>query len=91
METLLSSAYTVTHYFGWSWRKSIRPTDASRFHVLLLLTLIAAVAVALTTINPVTVTIYAVCLGAAVLPLTFLPILVIANDRRYLARGFHRR
>jgi len=28
--------------------------------------------------------IYAVYLGAAVLPLTYLPILVIANDRRYL-------
>jgi hypothetical protein len=35
-------------------------------------------------INPVTVTIYAVYLGAAVLPLTYLPILVIADDRRYL-------
>lgn len=41
-------------------------------------------AVALTTVNPVTITIYAVYLGAAVLPVTYLPILVIANDRRYM-------
>ncbi|MDG9715613.1 NRAMP family divalent metal transporter [Streptomyces sp. DH24] len=84
IETLLSSGYTVAHHFGWTWGKTGRPADASRFHTLLLVTLLAAVAVALTTINPVTVTIYAVYLGAAVLPVTYLPILVIANDRRYL-------
>ncbi len=84
LETLLSSGYTVAHYFGWSWGKTVRPDAAARFQTLLLVTLLGAVAVALTTINPVTVTIYAVYLGAVVLPLTFIPILVVANDRRYL-------
>lgn len=84
LETLLSSGYTVAHHFGWTWGKTARPMEAARFHTLLLGTLIGAVAVALTTVDPVTITIYAVYLGAAVLPLTYLPILVIANDRRYL-------
>jgi Mn2+/Fe2+ NRAMP family transporter len=84
LETLMSASYTVSHHFGWTWGKTQRHRDAARFQTLLLITLIGAVAVALTTVNPVTVTIYAVYLGAAVLPVTYLPILVIANDRRYL-------
>ncbi|OKJ94500.1 hypothetical protein AMK26_32220 [Streptomyces sp. CB03234] len=84
LETLLSSSYTIAHHFGWTWGKETQPAKAARFHTLLLVTLLGAAAVALTTVNPITVTIYAVYLAAAVLPLTFLPILVIANDRRYL-------
>ncbi len=84
LETLLSSGYTVAHYFGWTWGKEAAPRQAARFQTLVLATLIGAVAVALTTLDPVLITIYAVYLGAAVLPLTYLPILVIANDRRYL-------
>ncbi len=84
LETLLSSGYTVAQHFGWSWGKSVAPASAARFSVLVIATLIGATAFALTTINPITITIYAVYLGAASLPFTFLPILIVANDRRYL-------
>ena len=52
LETLLSSGYVVSQHFGWSWGKSVRHSDATRFTTLVVLTLIAATAVALTTINP---------------------------------------
>ena len=84
METLLSSSYTVAQHFGWEWGKTKRPAEASRFTALTLLTLVAAVAVALTSLNPVTITVYAVYLGAATLPFTYVPILIVANDHRYL-------
>ncbi len=84
LETLLSSGYTAAQHFGWSWGKSVAPSSAARFSVLVIATLIGATAFALTTINPITITIYAVYLGAASLPFTFLPILIVANDRRYL-------
>ncbi len=84
LETLLSSGYTVAQHFGWSWGKSVCPASAARFSVLVIATLVGATAFALTTINPITITIYAVYLGAASLPFTFLPILIVANDRRYL-------
>lgn len=84
LETLLSSGYTVAQHLGWSWGKSVRPVDATRFTTLVLATLVGATAVALTTINPVTITVYAVYLGAASLPFTFFPILVVANDAGYL-------
>lgn len=84
LETLLSGGYTIAQYFGWRWQKSYAPRRASRFHTLVLLTLLGAMALALTTIDPVTVTEYSVVLSAAALPLTYFPILVVANDRRYL-------
>jgi Mn2+/Fe2+ NRAMP family transporter len=85
LETLLSAGYTFAQYFGWSWGKEgERPREAARFHTLILVTLFAAMALALTTIDPVKVTEYSVVLSAAALPLTYFPILVIANDRSYM-------
>ncbi len=84
METLMSSGYTVSQYFGWRWSKQVRRVDAARFSTVLLVTLIAATAIALTSIDPITVTIYGVFLGAMTLPLTYIPILVVANDERMM-------
>jgi manganese transport protein len=84
LETLLSSGYTFGQYFGWAWTSERPPRKAARFHTLVLITLFAAAALALTTIDPVKVTEYSVVLSAAALPLTYFPILVVANDRSYL-------
>ncbi len=84
IETLLSSGYTLAHHFGWTAGKTRARVETSRFSAVLLVTLLAATAFALTSIDPIRITIYAVYLGAATLPFTFLPILVVANDRRYL-------
>ncbi|MDX6255724.1 MAG: manganese transport protein [Frankiales bacterium] len=85
LETLLSAGYTFAQYFGWTWGKAAsRPREASRFQTVLLISLFAAMALALTTIDPVKVTEYSVVLSAAALPLTYFPILVIANDRGYM-------
>ena len=84
LETLLSSGYTIGQYFGWSWSVERPPRTAARFHTVVLITLFAAMALALTTIDPVKVTEYSVVLSAAALPLTYFPILVVANDRTYL-------
>jgi len=84
LETLLSSGYTVAHHFGWRWGKFEAPVNASRFSVLVIVTLLGATAVALTAIDPIKLTIYAVYLGAATLPFTYIPILIVANDERYM-------
>lgn len=90
LETLLPSGYTVAQYFGWQWGKFVPPRNAARFHTLLLITLIGGVMLILTTVDPVKVTEYSVVLSAAALPLTYLPILVVANDRRYLGAKVNR-
>jgi Mn2+/Fe2+ NRAMP family transporter len=46
--------------------------------------MIVAVALILTTIDPIMVTEYSLVLSAAALPLTYLPVLMIANDPDYM-------
>jgi Mn2+/Fe2+ NRAMP family transporter len=84
LETGLSCGYTMAQYFGWQWGKYVRPREAARFHLVVLLSLIAAVGTILTTIDPVKLTEYSVVFSAIALPLTYMPILVIANDRDYM-------
>jgi manganese transport protein len=83
-ETGLSVGYSLAQYFGWQWGKFVRPRQAARFHVVLLLSTIAAVAVLLTTVDPIKVTEYSVVFSAIALPLTYFPILVVANDADYM-------
>jgi manganese transport protein len=83
-ETGLSVGYSISQYFGWQWGKYVRPTQASRFHTTLLLSSIVAAAVLLTTVDPIKVTEYSVVFSAVALPLTYFPILVVANDPDYM-------
>ena len=40
LETSLSAGYTVAQYFGWPWGKHLRPRQASRFHVVVLMAIV---------------------------------------------------
>lgn len=84
VETGLSTGYTVAQYFGWGWGKYVAPLRAARFHTVVLLSVLASVALLLTAIDPIQLTEYTLVFSAVVLPLTYLPILVVANDRDYL-------
>jgi manganese transport protein len=84
LETSLSAGYVVSQYFGWQWGKRGRPAQASRFHLVVLLTILGALLFALSGVDPVKVTEYSIVLSAAALPLTYFPILVIANDPDYM-------
>ncbi len=83
-ETGLSVGYSVCQYFGWQWGKFEQPLHATRFHTILLLSCIAGAGILLTTIDPVMLTEYSVVFSALALPLTYLPILIVANDRTYM-------
>lgn len=83
-ESALSAGYGVAQFFGWRWGKWRHPVDAPRFHLVCLATIAVAVLVILTGVDPIGVTIFAVVLGAAAVPLTYFPLLVVANDREYV-------
>lgn len=53
---------------------------------MVLLSCISAVAVLLTTVDPIMLTEYSVVFSAVALPLTYFPILVVANDRTYMGQ-----
>jgi Mn2+/Fe2+ NRAMP family transporter len=84
LETALSAGYTVAQHFGWQWGKFVRPREASLFHLLIIVSLLAAAMVGLTTLDPIKVTEYSIVFSAVALPLTYFPILVIANDPDYM-------
>ena len=86
-ETGLSVGYSIAQYLGWQWGKYVEPLKAARFHTVLLLSSIAAVGVLLTTVDPIMLTEYSVVFSAIALPLTYFPILVVANDRTYMGRN----
>ncbi|MGV0676151.1 MULTISPECIES: Nramp family divalent metal transporter [Mycolicibacterium] len=84
LETTLSSGYTLAQFFGWAWGKFRRPAEASRFHVVMFVSIVVGVAVLFTGVDPVMVTEYSVVFSAIALPLTYLPILIVANDPEYM-------
>lgn len=86
LETSLSSGYTLAQFFGWSWGKFRRPARAARFHLTLIVSLVVAVAVLMTSVDPIAVTEMSVVFSAVALPLTYVPILVVANDPEYMGR-----
>jgi Mn2+/Fe2+ NRAMP family transporter len=84
LETALSAGYTMSQYFGWQWGTFVRPRRAPRFHLVVLLSIVFGALLMLTTVDPIKVTEYSIVLAAAALPLTYFPILVVANDPDYM-------
>lgn len=84
LETTLSSGYTLAQYFGWTWGKFRKPADAARFHTVLIVVVIVCAAILFTGVDPIMVTEYSVVFSAIALPLTYLPILIVANDPGYM-------
>jgi Mn2+/Fe2+ NRAMP family transporter len=84
METLMSTGYITAQFFGWSWGISGRKVRSSRFNAVMIAVLVGAVLFALTTIDPIKVTVYAVVLSAVTIPIIFLPLLIVGNDRRVM-------
>jgi Mn2+/Fe2+ NRAMP family transporter len=86
LETTLSSGYTLAQFFGWPWGKFGPPASAATFHLIMIIAVIIGVGVLLTGVDPVQVTELSVVFSAIALPLTYLPILIIANDPQYMGR-----
>jgi Mn2+/Fe2+ NRAMP family transporter len=84
IETSVSSAQTVSEFFGWRWGKKERPAAASRFTLTWVVIFALALLVVMTGYDPVKLTEYSVIFSVVALPLTYLPILLIANDRTYM-------
>ena len=83
-ETGLSAGYSMAQFFGWQWGKFVRPRDAARFHVVLIVATLLAIGILMTGVDPILVTELSVVFSAVALPLTYFPILVVANDRDYM-------
>jgi Mn2+/Fe2+ NRAMP family transporter len=86
LEVTLATGYSVAQYFGWTWGKFVRPRDAARFYLVMIVSLVVAGILVASSLDPIKVTELAVVFSAIGLPLTYLPVLVVANDRGYMGR-----
>jgi len=84
IDTLFSGAYALAQFLGWEWGRYRHPHGAPRFTVTWLVLLVVALGVVMTGVDPVQLTEYAVIFSAVALPLTYIPILLVANDRSYM-------
>ena len=86
IDTLFSGAYNMAQFFGWEWGRYRHPRGAPRFTVAWAIILVIAIGCVLTGVDAVQLTEYAVIFSAVALPLTYIPILLVANDKRYMGR-----
>jgi manganese transport protein len=86
IDTAFSAAYNLAQHQGWKWGKRFRLLDEPRFTLSLAGFLLVGFAIAQTGVDPVSLTEYAVIFSIPVLPLTYLPILLVGNDRAVMGK-----
>ncbi|HEU5212365.1 MAG TPA: Nramp family divalent metal transporter [Gaiellaceae bacterium] len=86
IDTAFSGAYNIAQFFGWEWGKYRHNAGAPRFTIAWIVMLVLAFAIVITGVNPIQVTEFAVIFSVVALPATYLPILLVANDRAYMGQ-----
>jgi manganese transport protein len=84
IDTVFSGAYNMAQFFGWEWGKHRTPAEASRYTIAWMVMLLLGFLVVATGVDPIKVTELSVIFSVVALPLTYLPILLVANDRDYM-------
>jgi Mn2+/Fe2+ NRAMP family transporter len=87
IDTAFSGAYALAQFLGWEWGKYRKPVDAPRFSLSWMVMLALGFLIVVTGVDPIQVTEYSVIFSVVALPLTYVPILLVANDRAYM-RGY---
>lgn len=81
-----SGAYNVAQFFGWEWGKYRHNAGAPRFTLSWMAMLVLGFLIVVTGVDPIMVTELSVVFSVVALPLTYVPILLVANDRAYMGR-----
>jgi Mn2+/Fe2+ NRAMP family transporter len=84
IDTVFSGAYNLAQFCGWEWGRYRHPSGAPRFTLTWLVLLVLGVGIVMTGVDAVVLTEYAVIFSVVALPLTYLPILLVANDEAYM-------
>ena len=84
VETCMSNAYALSQFFGWEWGRHKKPRDAPRFTLAWIAFMLLALLIVLTGIDVLSLVEYAVLFSIVVLPLTYLPLMLLAGDKSYM-------
>ena len=86
VETCLANAYSLAQFFGWEWGRHKKPWEAPRFTMAWIALFLLALAIILTGIDPMKLVEFAVLFSILVLPMTYLPLLLLAGDPIYMGQ-----
>jgi Mn2+/Fe2+ NRAMP family transporter len=86
VETAMANAYSIAQFFGWKWGRRKKPWEAPRFTVAWVVVMAASLAIILTGVDPMSLVQYAIVFSILVLPLTYLPLMLLAGDRKYMGQ-----
>ena len=86
IETALSAAYNLAQFFGWPWGKHRAPAQAPRFALCWIVVFVLAALVVSTGVDPVEVVEYSIVFSIVILPLTYLPLMLVAGDKRVMGQ-----
>jgi Mn2+/Fe2+ NRAMP family transporter len=84
VETCMANAYSIAQYFGWIWGRHKKPWEAPRFTITWIVLFLLALAIVLTGVDVMMLVEFAILFSILVLPLTYLPLLLLAGDRKYM-------
>ena len=86
IDSAFAGAYNLAQFFGWEWGKYRTNAGAPRFTLTWIGMLIVGFLIVVTGVDPIMVTELSVIAAVVALPLTYVPILLVANDRAYMNR-----
>ena len=86
VETCMANAYSIAQFFGWIWGRHKKPWEAPRFTLTWIALFLLALVLVLTGVDVMMLVEFAVLFSILVLPLTYLPLLLLAGDKAYMGK-----
>jgi len=84
VETCMANAYSIAQFFGWEWGRRSKPWEAPRFTIAWIALMLIALVIVLSGVEVMSLVQYAVMLSIVVLPLSYLPLMLLAGDRSFM-------
>ncbi|HEY1144339.1 MAG TPA: divalent metal cation transporter [Sphingomicrobium sp.] len=84
VETCMANAYSIAQFFGWIWGRHKKPWEAPRFTITWIVLFLLALGIVLTGVDVMMLVEFAILFSILVLPLTYLPLLLLSGDRKYM-------
>src|SRR4051812_41388532 len=86
VETCMANAYAISQFFGWEWGRHKKPWEAPRFTLAWILLFLLALLIVMTGVDVMSLVEYAVLFSIIVLPLTYLPLMLLAGDQGFMGQ-----
>ncbi|HZC37672.1 MAG TPA: divalent metal cation transporter [Sphingomicrobium sp.] len=90
VEVGMTNAYAIAQFFGWEWGRHDKPWRAPRFTLAWVITMLLALAIAVSGIEVMSLVGYAIVFSIIALPLSYLPLMLLAGDRSYMGQYANR-